>query len=122
MRLMKAREFAKLPAGTVFQEFEEYYTSGLCIKGETLQGDDRSFVDFWQVNLLRAIDLNDTASLDEAMSDSTKELETDYETQGRWGLCDDDAMVLVYSPEDVQDLIKALQGDFLRLREQAQSI
>lgn len=104
MKIVKRSTFMAMPAGTVFQKFDaEGVARALCIKGETVLGDDNKPIDWFYTELTG----DDCAP---ALVDLHKGGEGGYMPQRcRDGEFYDGDTFLVYSQADLAVLLKDLQ-------------
>ena len=106
MRIVDRETFLAMPEGTVFAKYQPSVFEHLSIKGETIGND------FYYQQIVDAVEAPNSdrwaALLDESQV-SGRELEMDFETQGRDGCFDDDQLFAVFSKQDVAQLIDRLK-------------
>ena len=108
MRIVKREEFMKMPANTVFSKVAPWFIDELMIKGDT----SCTGVDFYYQSIQDAIKSDSSEDFFHRLEDSQltgRELEMDFNYEGRDGLFDKDQMFAVWSARDVRSLIDRLQ-------------
>ncbi|AFO71568.1 hypothetical protein CcrKarma_gp281 [Caulobacter virus Karma] len=102
MRIVDFATFVTLPAGTLYQEIDQYGSpiSALAIRHDVLFDGDRPFDFIYEEILYQTADgfLGDPPKLAEL---GTK----------RWGLFDDETLFIVYETQDRARLAKIILGD-----------
>jgi len=95
MKILNFYEFAALPEGAIYSNWEPHVARDLCIKGETLNSsEDGRACDFFYRSLLPEWDWqNEKVEIQELWS--------------RWGEYDDTVLFAVYDAEDVA-MVKGL--------------
>lgn len=108
MKIVIAKEFRAMPAGTVFHHYEPHISGTMGIKGETFSGND-----FWEQSLdgvccLRAHNTDEMCSRLDEMKEKGASYPVDLNCEGRDGLFDDAQLFLVWERADVEALIARL--------------
>jgi hypothetical protein len=109
MKIVKRKDFVKLPANTLFSEYAPYYFGPLLIKGDTLPGDN----DWYEQQIADAIEAHDSAEWADKLfraEETGESIGMDFDCEGRDGLFDpDDRLYAVWERQDVQHLVNRLQ-------------
>jgi hypothetical protein len=113
MKIYKRQEFLKLPAGIFFAKGVQWIIDGFCVKGESINDDDGTWIDFFYTNLVD-ISSKDTAQHFDWLQDM---LEKGSSTpinfiESRDGMFDDNEIFLVFEELDLI-YINTLINDFL---------
>ena len=120
MRIIRRPEFLRLPANTVFSEYEHCYFGPLMIKGDTLNDNDWSEQQI--ADAIKAHDSGEWTDLLFAAADQGKHLTFDFYYEGRDGSFDPDSkMYAVWDRSDVEQLITRL-GECLSASATAQPL
>jgi len=110
MRLVKRKEFVRLPAGTLFAPMMQKWVFGeLSVKGGSLDFGNETD-DFLELGL-NWIDGDDTYQVCERLDEMLADSSVSYPLQsayGREGLFDPDMVYLVYEPADVAALVSEI--------------
>lgn len=114
MKIVNRTTFLAMPEGTVYAKYQPSIFEGLCIKGDTISRlDDGVAIDwFYQDIGADAIESHDSGEWGALLEESEltgRELEMDYDMQGRDGCFEDDQLFAVLSKKDVAQLIERLQ-------------
>jgi hypothetical protein len=111
MKLVTVKEFHAMPIGTVYRIGEPWVFGSLSIKGQSCPSGHHHD---WMEMEVGAIDASDSGTwgdmLEHALANPTdNHLPIDLYTEGRDGAFDDDRVVLVFEPADIDALIERLQ-------------
>jgi len=113
MRIVKANEFLRMPAGVVFNKFKPYIFEGLCIKGKSIEDWKGDPFDFFYSELggLGVVDWSDTGDMIEKMGAAQEGhlLSMDFDTQSRDGIFNGNQLYAVWSRADITALIAKLE-------------
>lgn len=108
MKIVKRIDFVKLPANTLFSEYEPCWFGPLMIKGDTLSNNN----DWCEQNIADAIETNGADFADKLFhaQETGESIGMDFDCEGRDGTFDpDDRLYAVWEPQDVQHLINRLK-------------
>lgn len=107
MRIINRVAFLKMPAGTVFSEYQPCFFGGLMIKGDSLPND------FHAQQITDAIFCDGSEDFSEKLfraQETGESLAMDFDCMGRDGKFDSpERLYAVWERKDVQDLIARLQ-------------
>lgn len=109
MRIVDRKTFLTLPAGTVFAKYEPIIIGELRIKGETVGQDflEQALHDAWCVGDEDTLAWQDRwLKMAETGEESPR---LDLDCQSRDGLFDEDQLFVIYSAQDVRDIIARLR-------------
>ena len=110
MRIINKQEFYKMPAGTLYSEFEPDILNNLLVKGQTFY-NGKEPIDYLECSLIDCIDCNEHSNiLTKADNDSNFSFDFNYDNFGRNGIFDEDQKYMVYEKKDVEKLIEFLKG------------
>jgi len=112
MKIITKQEFYKLPAGTLYCDYQPYAFGELKIKGETIIIDGEP-IDHRYGNLRGQVFEGDRQAediLDEALR-TRKDIVMEIVDQEDWrdGLYNEEQLYAVYSKEEIKGLIKILE-------------
>lgn len=111
MKIMKRIDFLKLPANTLYSEYDPYIIGQLKIKGETLNVVEEG--DWWLQKIADSIEsdnINEWVEKIDKSLETGESIEMDFDTEQRDGLFDDDdRLYAVWEPKDVEHLINRLK-------------
>lgn len=103
MRIIKFNDFIKLPANTVYCEFDVGF-SNLYVKMDSI-GDD----DFFYKDLLQNIDVKNSDEFMDFIETRDKDISMDFDTVSRDGMFDYSREFAIFDNDDIKGLIKVLQ-------------
>lgn len=107
MKIVKRSEFLKLPAGTLFAEYEPCVFGCLEIKGDSLSND------WFEQRIVDAIDANDSGQFADMLFNAEKSgasLPMNFYCEGRNGAFEPpERLYAVFERQDVEALIERLQ-------------
>ena len=95
MKVIGFKEFAAMPAGTVFSYFVPMMCEGLYVKGDTICHHGKP-ADYFEESLVADCWNGDQPTVGDGGS--------------RWGMFDYDLQYAIYEPEDVKNLVSMLGG------------
>lgn len=112
MKIINREEFYKLPEGTLFQEYQQFYFGELKIKGRTIQNSQSGKnIDYTELCLGGNIKANNSDEFFEILlesEESVENIELDFDNYSRNGMFDDNQLYAVYSSDDTDNLVKTL--------------
>lgn len=98
MKIVTLQDFFKLPAGTIYSDYDPAICTGLFRKGDTCALENGEPFDFFYASVgAQCYGENDLAP-------TVDDIET------RWGLYDGDAQFAVYEPADLEVMRRLLFG------------
>lgn len=110
MKIYKRDAFMVLPAGTVFFDYSPHISGVLAVK---LSGPDKGPGDFYRkdIDAISGLECINSAELSDQLEDmcvngTTKPLV--FDSGGRDGMFDDDALFAVLDSDDVEAMIRAI--------------
>jgi len=106
MKIINRKDFLKLPANTLYQDYRPCIFGSLSIKGDSI-GE----IDFWQANLESCIDCFDTGDMVDTLNNAEKtgeSIKLDIGIESREAMFDDKQLYAVWEKHDVLALIDAL--------------
>lgn len=110
MKIVNLETFLKIPIGTVYSKYSPCVFEGLMIKRE-----NSGIIDFFYVDLIGNIDSNHTGDFLFKCEEAERKgnsLKLDFEIMVRDAMYEKYQLFAVYEKEDIDNLIKALQGGF----------
>ena len=112
MKILSRKEFLKTPRGTVYSYYEPCIFRELNVKTTDNTDYEHDFVFF---GLIGEFDTQDSSDYSEKCSrmENGESILASFEETQREGLFDDEQLFLVYEKQDVENMIKALQGTLL---------
>lgn len=105
MKIINKKEFLKLPANTVFSDYEPCNFGPLMIKGDNV-GNDYS-----EQQIADAIKCSDSGEFIDLLEKAGKEeisVDMDFDCEYRNGLFEDDGLYAIWEKKDIQALIERL--------------
>jgi len=109
MRIIKRKEFLKMPSGTLYSYYEPCIFRELNIKTSDSTDYENDFVYFGLIGKFDTQDGKDDSEMCSRM-ELGESIPASFEETQREGLFDDDQLFLIYEKEDVEGMIKTLQG------------
>lgn len=106
MKILNKEQFLKMPAGTVYSEYEPCVFTGLLVKGDTWP------CDYIEMSLIGNIESEDSGDFANKLMDAQKtgdSLPLDFDCYGWNGMFEDSQLYAVYEKEDLEGLIGCLQ-------------
>lgn len=105
MRFVNREQFLKLPANTVFLEYDPHVLGSICIKGDTI-----NYMEFRVQELTEVLETGDSHcySILEDAIESGNSFDLDLNCSGRDQLFDEDQLFLVWEQKDVIQLVARL--------------
>ena len=105
MKILNRQQFLALPSGTLYSTDDSaLFVVGLAIKGETIY-DGKEAIDFFKIDLIHDISSVDVVDMAEQTGES---FEPDFNSWGRDGLFEWDALYAVYSTQDIAELAQTI--------------
>lgn len=105
MKIVNLDEFRKLPAGTLFMNYEPCVFGDLCAKGETWE------YDFLAENITCEIDADDCGDFSHKLHEAEKNgtsIFIDFDCPSRDGMFNNEQLFAVYEKQDIAMLIDKL--------------
>lgn len=103
MKIVTLQDFFKLPAGTIYSDYEPAICTGLFRKGDTCALENGEPFDFFYASVIAEC-YSESFTLENDLAPTVDDIET------RWGLYDGDAQFAVYEPADLEVMRKLLFG------------
>lgn len=108
MRIVKRKDFVKLPPNTVFSEYEPCFFGPLMIKGETMPNGN----DWCEQQIVDAIECSGSVEFSNILlraQETGESFGMDFDCEGRDGLFDsDERLYAVWEQQDIQHLVNRL--------------
>jgi hypothetical protein len=105
MKILNRQQFLALPSGTLYSTDDPaLFVVGLAIKGDTIY-DGKESIDFFKMDLIHNVPSVDVVDVAEQTGES---FELEFDSWGRDGLFERDALYAVYSTQDIAELAQTI--------------
>lgn len=118
MRIVKKKEFYRLPAGTIYSEYEPCAFNEIFIKGETINDQDGKPMDYVEMSLIGNVDAPSSGDLIDILDKAEETGESfslDFDFFGRNASYEDAQLYAVYERKDLEGLISTLKESLSKL-------
>lgn len=106
MKIINKETFLKLPAKTIYSEYEPCIFDGLFVKGDTWP------CDYLEQNIIGNVYCSSSEEFSRILVQSEEtghSFNLDFDCNGRNGLFDDKQLYAIYEKEDLENLIAVLE-------------
>lgn len=110
MKIVDRKAFMNLPAGTVYAKYAPQYFQEICIKGESIIGNDGNHIDWLELRILQ-VESEGSDEESDILFQAEEEGQSftlDLDCWGRDGMFEDSEKFAVYEIQDVKQLIARL--------------
>lgn len=110
MKIIDRKTFMSLPSGTVYAKYAPQYFQEICIKGDSIIGNDGGYIDWFEQTILQVESECSDHQSDILWSaeEEGRSFALDLDYEGRDGLFEDGEKFAVYETQDVKQLIARL--------------
>ena len=112
MKILNRQQFLALPAGVIFSKYDPCIFEAFCIKGNTIDiynGTKPEYNDFCFQQISDSLDRESALKLPGTDNLTTDSYNFDFDCMSRDGLHYQNQLFAVWEPNDVKQLIMALQ-------------
>lgn len=108
MKIVTKAEFVKLPAGTLYREYEPCMFSDMRVKGDSTRGGNMDF-GVLHLDWVDSVEISGGIDILFAAHETGSSFGFNYNDHGRDGQYNDKQLYAIYEPNDVAQLIELLQ-------------